>query len=61
MGELPLGWQLPTVERLNKEAIEGETESAKVLSIQVEMPSGPEPGIDLHVISRHDAVALTIK
>ena len=42
MGELPLGWQLPTVERLNKEAIEGETESAKVLSIQVEMPSGPD-------------------
>ena len=30
------------IERLNKEAIEGETESAKVLSIQVEMPSGPD-------------------
>ena len=30
------------IERLNKEAIEGETESAKVLSIQFEMPSGPD-------------------
>ena len=30
------------IERLNMEAIEGETESAKVLSIQFEMPSGPD-------------------
>ena len=30
------------IDRLNKEAIECETESAKVLSIQVEMPSGPD-------------------
>lgn len=43
MGKLPLSWQLPTVDReIEQEAIEGETVSARVLSVQVEMPSRPD-------------------
>ena len=52
MGELPLSWQLPAGDRLNKEAIEGETESAKVRSIQVEMPSGPDAEWGLVLLRR---------
>ena len=40
------------IDRLNKEAIECETESAKVLSIQVEMPSGPDAEWGLVFLSR---------
>ena len=48
------------IERLNKEAIESDTEPAKFLSIHEEMPSGPDAVCTFSLLGRNSTSEGTI-